>query len=265
MGREIPAETRKLLMELAQDPESYRVDEGRPDPIILARESEDDRFGLITALFAYGNVKQILRFLKGFNWEECLAGGPLPEGLNYRFQHPEDVREFCKTIRQLAPGELKELFLEGYRREENPIDGLRTILTHLYRLNPYQSEGYNMLLGQIPPIGETKRVSPYKRWNMFFRWMVRTGAPDLGRWREVNPARLIIPLDTHTQRVGYQLGLVKRRSSDLATAIELTEALRELDPGDPLKFEFILYRIGQGYLKGKSTPKSPTGRLNRKL
>jgi hypothetical protein len=36
----------------------------------------------------------------------------------------------------------------------------------------------------------------------------------------------------------------------MRAAIELTEALKQFDPYDPLKYDFALYRIGQEKLLG---------------
>jgi len=101
-----------------------------------------------------------------------------------------------------------------------------------------------MNIGKIPP-KKTKGVSPYKRWNMFLRWMVRDSDIDLGLWEGVEKKDLIIPLDTHTHKVSLNLGLLKRKTYDLQAAIELTEKLKEFDKNDPLKYDFALYRIGQ--------------------
>jgi uncharacterized protein (TIGR02757 family) len=80
---------------------------------------------------------------------------------------------------------------------------------------------------------------------MFFRWMVRRDALDMGLWSGIDPADLIVPLDTHTHRVGLRLGLLTRRSYDMKAALELTETLRRFDPADPVRYDFALYRLGQ--------------------
>ncbi|MBI4913475.1 MAG: TIGR02757 family protein [Acidobacteria bacterium] len=83
-----------------------------------------------------------------------------------------------------------------------------------------------------------------KRWRMFLRWMVRPGWPDLGLWRSLDPAELRIPLDTHVARVSRFLGLTRRTTADGRMAAEITEALRSLDPRDPLKYDFALSHLG---------------------
>jgi len=83
-----------------------------------------------------------------------------------------------------------------------------------------------------------------KRWRMFLRWMVRGGWPDFGIWKKYPPHELIIPLDTHVRRISRQMGLCLRRAQDAKTAHEITEALKKLDPGDPLKYDFAIAHLG---------------------
>jgi uncharacterized protein (TIGR02757 family) len=80
---------------------------------------------------------------------------------------------------------------------------------------------------------------------MYFRWMVRRDALDLGLWKGIDPADLIIPLDTHTHRVALKLGLLERKSYDMKAALKLTRQLQRFDPDDPVKYDFALYRLGQ--------------------
>ena len=222
----------------------YEINEQKPDPIIIAQKYKDEYTALIAALFAYGNVKAIIKFLNSLDLENLDA-----KSAYYRFQTKQDVEEFLKTLKLMKEKySLNELFLEGYEKEKNIIDGLRVIIKKIYEINPYTSRGYEFLIGKIPP-NKTKGVSPYKRWNMFLRWMVRKNKPDLGLWSGVNQSDLIIPLDTHTHKVSLNLGLLKRKSYDLQSAIELTQKLKEFDPKDPLKYDFALYRIGQFNIK----------------
>ena len=75
--------------------------------------------------------------------------------------------------------------------------------------------------------------------------MVRKDSIDTGLWsREVDKAKLIIPVDTHVYRVSQKLGLVRRKSCDMKYAIELTNKLKEFDPKDPVKYDFALCHIG---------------------
>ncbi len=83
-----------------------------------------------------------------------------------------------------------------------------------------------------------------KRWRMFLRWMARTSWPDLGLWARYPQGQLVIPLDTHVARVSRFIGLSARATPDGRMAREITEALRRLDPDDPLRYDFALSHLG---------------------
>jgi uncharacterized protein (TIGR02757 family) len=79
---------------------------------------------------------------------------------------------------------------------------------------------------------------------MFLRWMVRRDWPDLGLWARCSPADLVIPLDTHVARISRYIGLSARSTPDGRMALEITAALRRIDPLDPLRFDFALSHLG---------------------
>lgn len=219
----------------------------RPDPLLVAREQKDDRAVLLCALFGYGNAGKIVRFLENLDFslldaEEREIREKL-EGYYYRFQSSEDVVQIFVTLRRIGRGTLKEGFLEGYARNRRVIEGVFSLIRRLESVNSYESRGYRFLIGRVPK--DERALSPYKRWMMFLRWMVRRDALDLGRWREIERSDLVIPLDTHTFRVGHRLGLLRRKSHDWKAALELTSSLRKICPEDPVRYDFALYRLGQ--------------------
>jgi len=219
----------------------------KPDPLLVAREYNDERIALICALFAYGNAKLIVKFLHSLDFSLLeRSDSEIRDALKnsyYRFQNSNDLAEFFITLKRSAElGSLEEIFLRGYEREKSVLDGLASLIEALRKLNSYDSRGYSFLLSKAPKKGSK---STYKRWNMYLRWMVRDDFLDLGLWKRVDRATLLIPLDTHTFKVSQKLGLLKRKSYDLKAVIELTEALKKFDKNDPIKYDFALYRIGQ--------------------
>ena len=60
----------------------------------------------------------------------------------------------------------------------------------------------------------------------------------------MRPAELVIPVDTHVHRISRNLGLTSRRTASWAAAEEITDKLRELDPDDPVKYDFALCHFG---------------------
>ncbi len=87
--------------------------------------------------------------------------------------------------------------------------------------------------------------APNKKISMMRRWMVRQdGKVDLGLWKNSDPRELIIPLDTHVYTQAFALGLTQRKSKDITTAREITDAFREIFPDDPCKGDFALFGYG---------------------
>lgn len=87
--------------------------------------------------------------------------------------------------------------------------------------------------------------------NMFLRWMVRNDdrGVDFGLWRSLSPSVLSCPLDVHSGNVARKLGLLRRKQSDAKAVAELDARLRELDPDDPVKYDYALFGLGvfEGY------------------
>ena len=87
--------------------------------------------------------------------------------------------------------------------------------------------------------------APNKKINLMRRWMVRDdGKVDLGLWKDTPKTDLIIPLDVHVYTQAASLGLTSRRQKDLKTAIEITDAFRDIFPDDPCKGDFALFGYG---------------------
>lgn len=109
------------------------------------------------------------------------------------------------------------------------------------------------LFGSVKGIPDFETQSACKRLCLFLRWMCRKGSPvDFGLWDVCAPRNLIIPLDTHVHKQALRLGLVKRRTPDLQTAIEITDRFAEIFPDDPTKGNFALF--GYGVNNGKVAP-----------
>jgi uncharacterized protein (TIGR02757 family) len=139
---------------------------------------------------------------------------------------------------------LEDAFLDGYLGSGFPggLDALARVL---------RGDAYRQRLGE-PPAGyrilfpsplEIPR-SPCKRMTLFVRWMVRERYPDLGYWRRVPTGDLRVPLDQHVHWIAYHLGLTSLRTRSWAAVEEVSEALRRIDPLDPIKFDFVLCHTG---------------------
>ncbi|MBI5015071.1 MAG: TIGR02757 family protein [Deltaproteobacteria bacterium] len=245
-----------------------------PDPLVYARgfadPEEGEVAGLLAAAFAYGQVGKILEALG----RVFAALGPRPlmavrtadlreistalEGFTYRFHKMQDVVLFVHLLRQALDrwGTLSALFAAGDAAPE---------------MGPALTAFADAVLsGDARPVLRTRAVplkhpvrfflaSPArggaaKRLCLFLRWMVRRDAIDPGYWQgRIDPARLVVPLDTHVARVAAQLGLSKRKTADWRTAVEITETLRRHDPIDPVRYDFSLFRHGMDASRRKKT------------
>jgi uncharacterized protein (TIGR02757 family) len=105
-----------------------------------------------------------------------------------------------------------------------------------------RGDGHNRGMRHL--VSDPRAGSACKRLVLYARWMVRPAdGIDLGLW-SMAPSELIIPVDTHVHRISRNLGLTARRTASWAAAEEITAALRELDPHDPVKYDFALCHLG---------------------
>ncbi len=218
--------------------------------------------GLISAVLAYGNVRQIFNSV-----EKVLAVlGDSPYDFVLNFNPERDVRKFGNIKHRFNSGfdiafliyllkqiyerflTLEDCFLEGYNSDDANIGkGLINFVDLFFSLNsaPFYSKGIPGKAGIRFLLSSPLKKSACKRMNLFLRWMVRTeGGYDHGIWKRIPASKLLIPLDTHSARICRYLGLSERKNSSWSMALEVTERLREMDPLDPVKYDFALSRLG---------------------
>jgi uncharacterized protein (TIGR02757 family) len=133
---------------------------------------------------------------------------------------------------------LEAAFLAGWEREG--FAGGLAELSRTLRGPGRSPPGYTALF----PSPRDGPASPCKRLTLFVRWMVRDRYPDFGVWRRVPTGALKVPLDQHVHWIAYHLGLTGRRTRSWATVEEVSEALRRIDPIDPVRYDFVLCHTG---------------------
>lgn len=238
-----------------------------PDPLEFVHRFTEpgDRevVGLLSACLAYGRVDGIKRsvekvlsvmgpspsaFVMSFRPDK---DGRLFSSFVHRFNRGDDISCLLYFMRQMVEqsGSIGGFFLKGYAPEESDIKGaLHAFSTGALSLDSTPVYGRKKLPEKAgvrfffpTPMGG----SPCKRLNLYLRWMVRRGdSLDFGIWKDVDPAKLVIPLDTHIARISRNIGLTSRATADWKMAVEITDALREFDPADPVKYDFALCRLG---------------------
>lgn len=219
--------------------------------------------GLIASSLAYGKVAGIkrsvarvlgvmgpspYRFTKRFDPQK---GKEAFRGFVHRFNNGDDMACLVWFARQMIEeeGSIGGFFEKGYSKKDGNIKkALSTFSEGVLSLDSSEVYGRKSLAQKAgvrfffpnPVDG-----SPCKRLNLYLRWMVRRADRlDFGIWKGVDPASLIIPLDTHIARISRNIGLTSRTSPDWRMAEEVTEALKKLDPKDPVKYDFAICRLG---------------------
>lgn len=139
---------------------------------------------------------------------------------------------------------LKRVYAQHDSLEDVIFKDTTNVRDGLINLNTFfkDSDNYPQRTGKH--LSSPIKGSACKRLNMYFRWMVRTEGVDLGIWTKTSPSELICPMDVHVIRVAKKINLLQREKSDWKAAIELTENLRQLDPKDPVKYDFALFGLG---------------------
>jgi uncharacterized protein (TIGR02757 family) len=244
------------------------------DPIDIVRRfaRDDDReiAGFIAAALAFGRVSSVLQSI-----ERVLAvigpepaayvrrfdprrDGPAFAGIVHRWTREADIVAMLWLLRQMLDrsGSVESFFLEGYDTGADDIaDALDSFSTRamaldlksVYRRMPKRP-------GVCYFFPRPSAGSGCKRLNLFLRWMVRRDALDLGVWKRVSPATLIVPLDTHVIRVGRCLRLTTYTSPGWRMARDITVSLRKIDPIDPVKYDFSICHLGMMNACGFSRP-----------
>ena len=210
------------------------------DPICFPHETDGNQeFAAFTAaLFAYGNVRAMQKFLAAF-FEKCgadpFALKPNPAKLKYRFQSESDVAEYCRIMTRLYQdyGSLERLFV-GDAPMKAALAGMEAIRGKYLQK---KTRGLSFLFA-LPGNSASKRVS------IFLRWMVRSDEVDFGLWKTFSPAALNIPLDTHIKRISLKMGIISSADNSVKALNKINTFFRKLNPNDPAKYDFALTRLG---------------------
>lgn len=226
----------------------------KDDPIVVphffSKKQDIEIAGFFASIFAWGNRTTIIQ--KSFELMQLMGNEPY----HFCMHHSE------KDLKQL---------LQFKHRTFNTTDLLYFIAFLKFHYNQYESledafvttkgdsmeirltifHHYFFSLPDAPNRTRKHIATPYKgssckRLNMFLRWMVRQdkNGVDFGIWQKIKPAELICPIDLHVARVAKRFQLLDRKQIDWQAAIELTNYLRELDPADPVKYDFALFGLG---------------------
>jgi uncharacterized protein (TIGR02757 family) len=224
-----------------------------PDPIeflYLYGDIKDREIaGLIASSLAYGRVNQILKsvssvlnrmtptpymFLKDSTHTSMCK---MFKNFTHRFARGDHIAGLLQGAKNVIDqyGSLNDCFLRAISDDDKtviPALNFFSVALTAKNCNP----GHLIALPQ--------RGSACKRMNLYLRWMVRKDNVDPGGWQGIDVSRLIVPLDTHMHKIGLKLGFTKSRQANMRTALEITSGFRQISPGDPVKYDFVLTRFG---------------------
>ncbi len=235
------------------------------DPVHIVRRygNRDDRevVGFCAAALAFGRVASVLQSIEALlrvmgprpaefvrNFSADRDRGPL-EPLVHRWIRGRDLAALVLVLQRMLreAGSLEAFFVSGDDPSQPDISAalnsfseraLDTDLRPAYGRRPPQRLGVCYFFPR-PAAG-----SACKRLNLFLRWMVRRDEIDLGVWTRVSPSRLVVPLDTHVIRLGRCLRLTRYVSPGWKMAADITANLRQIDPADPIRYDFSLCHVG---------------------
>jgi len=232
-----------------------------PDPLQFvyhySKPADMEVAALLAASLAYGRVQQIEKNLNDLFGR--MGTSPYAFVMNFdkanrkklgtfkhRFTTGQDISDLLGVLRKVLQenGSIEKYFLSGYSKDdENIIPAISRFCGSLCAIYAKENGG-QVSNGLKYLLASPVRGSACKRLNLFLRWMVRNDDVDTGLWKCIDKAKLIVPADVHIGRLCRILGFHERKTVSLSTAVKITECFAEIEPADPVKYDFALSRIG---------------------
>lgn len=225
----------------------------KDDPIQFPHSFSDKRdieiAALLASVIAWGNRKMIISSGQKMLFN-IMEGRPYDYIMNDKFRslcgsdnihRTFFVRDFvylCNGLQNIYKkyGSMEPLFAKC-----DVWEGIATLRSELSLANSGAATKHI----SNPVATKGRPASACKRLHMMLRWLCRCdGIVDLGIWKDVSPAKLMIPLDVHVARTGRRLGLITRAQNDRKTVEELTAQLRNFSADDPVRYDFALFGVG---------------------
>ncbi len=254
-----------------------------PLAVVAAYPDGKDRelAGLVASILAFGSVDLIMdavrRALKPLGSRPRAALLKMDEaaineawgGFQYRYCFPADMTAIMRGARNVIAdyNSIEGFFAEGDPGGTDVAAAASSFAQRFQKIAALRENDSAAVWGRVPGTVEMRRGpnngasgkpafrgnllpdsargSACKRLFLYLRWMAREDAVDLGGWKSLDPARLIVPLDVHMARVcSERLHFIDAPKADLKRALAATAAFRVYSPGDPVKYDFALTRPG---------------------
>jgi len=219
-------------------------------PHMYGRKEDIEIAGFLTSIISWGNRTSIIK-----NARRMLAfmgDSPYDFILNHNEQQLKKIDGFVH--RTFNTDDLLT-FISGLQhlyKDKSGIEGIFTAYQTKDSLQPaiheFKKEFFSIPHMQRSPkhLSDPLAGSAAKRINMYLRWMIRKddAGVDFGIWNNISPSILSCPLDVHSGNIARRVGLLKRKQNDAKAVKELDEVLRQMDPLDPVKYDFALFGLG---------------------
>lgn len=225
---------------------------------VLGFKIKQDRelVAFLSATFAYGRVDQIKKSVNKIiepmgkspcRWLVNTRARKIFEtysGWKHRFNDSQDLYDLLILLRHVykTSGSMEKHFRP--KKTDTAFELLNRMVDGLTSLKPKVTPALVKKKSFYYLLPKPSNKSACKRLNLFLRWMVGDTQMDLNIWKSFNKKELIIPLDTHIMRQSKILGLTNRNSADWATACDITNSLKKLDPENPTRYDFAICHMG---------------------
>lgn len=224
------------------------------DPIQIphqfSKKEDIEIAGFLSATIAWGNRKSIIK--NANRMMELLEHNPYDFIMNHQ---EDDLDKLENFVHRTFNAYDFKIFIKGLQHTYKTHNGLEAVFAKHAEEQSLQSSihHFKQCFFEIEHLQRTEKHisdplknSAAKRINMFLRWMVRNdnSGVDFGIWKSLSPTQLSCPLDVHSGNVARKLGLLKRKQNDGKALAELDNSLRNLDPNDPVKYDFALFGLG---------------------
>ncbi|NND64004.1 MAG: TIGR02757 family protein [Flavobacteriaceae bacterium] len=224
------------------------------DPIQIphqfSKKEDIEISAFLVATIAWGNRTSIIN--NGTRLMQLMDHSPSDFILNHT---KSDLSRFDSFVHRTFNGEDAKCFMGALQNIYRNHGGLEALFSLNNKENRLQEAIHNFkqVFFSVPHLARTEKHvsdplknSAAKRINMYLRWMVRDSKKgvDFGLWNSLKPSQLSCPLDVHTGNVARKLGLLDRHQNDAKALEILDDALREMDPIDPVKYDFALFGLG---------------------
>jgi uncharacterized protein (TIGR02757 family) len=219
-------------------------------PHLFSQKEDIEIAGFLSATIAWGNRKMIIK--NALKMMDLMGNSPY----DFVMSHTEDDLERLDIfVHRTFNGHDFASFIRSLQHIYKNHNGLEAVFAKHQESNSMQKSisEFKKVFFEIEHQSRTQKHisdpmngSAAKRINMYLRWMCRQDnkGVDLGIWKSISPSLLSCPLDVHSGNVARKLGLLTRKQNDGKALAELDLKLRELDPNDPVKYDFALFGLG---------------------